>query len=156
MQLLVNRQHSRDGDQQGGSQSAIQVGDNGDAGRCNGDHHDVGTGFLDQPVYHGVEQPHITHHGEVYDGEDEQYSRGPGLGNTGLHEVEDLYGSEPADQSRDHRYHNEQRYRVRFPTDQGGYDDDNHQETNNAQEHNAFPPFLSVFPGRASHRKDKG
>ena len=150
MQLLVDRQHSGDGDQQGGSQSAIQVGDNGDAGRCDGNHHDVGTGFFHQPVYHGVEQAHITHHGEVYNGEDEQYSRGPGLGDTGLHEIKDLDGSEPADQRRDHRYHDEQRYRVGFPTDQGGYDDDNHQETNYAQKHNAISSLKIVMrPGRA-------
>ena len=141
MQLFVDRQHGGDGDQQGGSQSAVQVGDNSDAGGGNGNHYDVGTGFFHQPVYHRIEQAHITHHGEVNDGEDEQYCGGPGLGNTGLYEIEDLYRSEPADQSSDDGNHHEQRNRVGFTTDQSCHNDDNHQETNNAQKHSAISSF---------------
>ena len=155
MQLLVDGEHGGDGDQQGGSQSAVQVGNDSDAGSGYSDHDDIGTSFFHQPVHHRIEQAHITHHGEVNDGEDEQDSGGPGLANSGFHEIEDLCRGKSANQSGNDRYHHEQRHRVGFTADQSDHDDHNHQKTNNAQEHNAFPPLRLdlVFPGRASHRK---
>ena len=146
VELFVDGEHGGDGDQQGGSQSAVQVGNNSDAGGGHRNHHNVGTGFFHQPVHHGIKQTHITHHGEVNDGEDEQYSRRPGLAHPGFYKAKDFRRGEPADESRNHRYHHKQRYRVGFTADQSGHDNHNHQETNNAQEHNAFPPLNGFLP----------
>ena len=137
MQFFINRKHSRNRDQQGGSQSAVQVGDNSDAGGSNGNHNDVAAGFFNQPVYHRVEQAHIAHHGEVNDGENEQYSGGPGFAYASRHKFEDLSRGKTGDQGCNNRNNNEQRYGVRFPANQGCHNDDNHQKTNNAQEHSS-------------------
>ena len=43
VKFLVDRQHSRDGDEQRGSKGAVKVGDNSDEARCNRNHDDVGS-----------------------------------------------------------------------------------------------------------------
>ena len=131
MQFLINRKHSRDGDQQGGSQSTVEVGNDSNQRSGDRNHDDVGTGFFNQPVYHRIEQSHIAHHGEVNDGENEEDGCRPGLADTFLDEPEDLVRSESADQGCDDRNNDEQRDRVGFGADQGCDDDDDHRETDN-------------------------